>query len=560
MQKPLPTKFSDETGNYDGNDPQGSANLTFTRASNATRVGPNGLEKVRTNLVLYSEQFDNAAWVKTDCTVTPNTTANPINGALTADTVVFNGANDQISQTFNVSNHTFSVYVKGTAGETIVVGFGAGAATLHTLTGDFDRVSATGSSAFFVYIGTFAGATARTINVFGAQLETGDIATDYLATTTSARSTFAGITVDGTSVPNVPRLDYSGGATCPSLLLEPTATALNYFSEQADNAYWIKEGTTISANTTATLDPSGYSGADKLQEDSSTGRHRYGRATFPSGIQRTFSVFAKKAERDYVALFENNAVGAQLKGVIFNLNTGAVSLNNDAAYYLSPTITALANGWYRCSVTWTSYSLSVPSVGVSSDGLTNSYTGTTGSGVYVWGANLTATSYLQSYIPTLSAEVTRVAESCSRTSASAIIGQSEGTLFVEMDKDFAEVSERYIAIGDGGTANRIMVIGGTGGSIRGFISNSGVVQFDNSTGSAVGNHKIALAYANNNVAFYVDGVQIALDTSATIPAVANLYVGASEIGLPERLNGGLKQALLFKTRLTNAQLAELTTL
>jgi hypothetical protein len=58
VQKPLPNKFADETGNYDGNDPQGSANLTFTRASSATRVGPDGLiEKVRTNLALYSEDY-----------------------------------------------------------------------------------------------------------------------------------------------------------------------------------------------------------------------------------------------------------------------------------------------------------------------------------------------------------------------------------------------------------------------------------------------------------------------------------------------------------------------
>ena len=37
--------------------------LTFTRASDATRVGPNGyIEKVRTNLLTYSQDFSDSSW------------------------------------------------------------------------------------------------------------------------------------------------------------------------------------------------------------------------------------------------------------------------------------------------------------------------------------------------------------------------------------------------------------------------------------------------------------------------------------------------------------------
>ena len=38
---------------------------------------------------------------------------------------------------------------------------------------------------------------------------------------------------------NVPRLDYSGGG-CPSWLFEPQRTNLLTYSEQFDNAAWIK--------------------------------------------------------------------------------------------------------------------------------------------------------------------------------------------------------------------------------------------------------------------------------------------------------------------------------
>jgi hypothetical protein len=52
-------------------------------------LAPKGLliEEQRTNLLTYSEQFDNAAWAKGGATITANTTVSP-DGALTADKLV----------------------------------------------------------------------------------------------------------------------------------------------------------------------------------------------------------------------------------------------------------------------------------------------------------------------------------------------------------------------------------------------------------------------------------------------------------------------------------------
>jgi hypothetical protein len=181
-------------------------------------------------------------------------------------------------------------------------------------------------------------------------------------------------------------------------LVEVVPVNLFEYSEQFDNAYWTKDGATISAN--ATTSPNGYVTADKLNETATTGVHRVGRATFPAGTQRTFSVFAKKSERNFVSLFENNSVGNTVKGVIFNLNTGVVSLNNDTAYYFNPTIQDLGNGWYRCSVNWNPISLSVPSIGCSADGLTNSYVGVSGNGIFIYGAQIVEGSSAKDYYPT----------------------------------------------------------------------------------------------------------------------------------------------------------------
>ena len=63
----------------------GQSLVTFTRASSGTYVGSDGLVKTATtNLLLRSEEFDNASWVKLNSTVTANAATAP-NGSLTAD-------------------------------------------------------------------------------------------------------------------------------------------------------------------------------------------------------------------------------------------------------------------------------------------------------------------------------------------------------------------------------------------------------------------------------------------------------------------------------------------
>jgi len=71
----------------------GSGDLTFTRASGATRVASNGLiEKVRTNLVLQSQAMENASWSNFAITVSANSDTAP-DGTLTADKLVPTASN-----------------------------------------------------------------------------------------------------------------------------------------------------------------------------------------------------------------------------------------------------------------------------------------------------------------------------------------------------------------------------------------------------------------------------------------------------------------------------------
>lgn len=77
------------------------------------------LEPLKSNLTLQSQTFDNATWIKTNMTVTANTTASP-NGEINADTLLATAANAQIRQNCatNVTaiGRIGSVYVKRKTG------------------------------------------------------------------------------------------------------------------------------------------------------------------------------------------------------------------------------------------------------------------------------------------------------------------------------------------------------------------------------------------------------------------------------------------------------------
>jgi hypothetical protein len=341
------------------------------------------------------------------------------------------------------------------------------------------------------------------------------------------------------------------------LLLEPQRTNLVTFSEQFDNAAWTKGGVTISANTSATLDPSGYNGSDKLVENSSTGVHRVfnnSSVTISDSVATTYSVFAKAAERTQIFLRDNDIVGAR-----FNLSTGAVISTEGTA---TATITNYGNGWYRCTITRVS-STTAGRVIVYLDNGGDSYTGNGTSGVYIFGAQVeTSAAYATSYIPTLGASVTRVADAALTASVPSLIGQTEGTLFVEFERLQQLENSFFILSNIAGTTSAsyfnsvyIFQIGNGNLICDVFVSNVQQVGF-NTAALSVGRHKIAFTYKANDFALYVDGVQVATDTSGSVPAMNFLTIGGgADVPLQAQ---AVNQALLFKTRLTNAQLAELT--
>jgi hypothetical protein len=573
----IPSGYKEDTV-YSVVPSDGSGDLSFTRASNGTRVNSAGLVEVCPwNLLQQSETFDNAFWSVDNGSITANSTTAP-NGTATADTFtktigstayLYNG-----SFNLGIGQFTQSIYAKANASssirlEFVTSAFGNGAACIFdlsngtagsiTIYGGVSGFTATienvGNGWYRCSIGgtlTIADTyyyeisiTTGSIFIWGAQLNIGSTAKPYFPTTDRL---------------NVPRLTYqNGGGGCPSLLLEKQSTNLMTYSEQFDQADWTKRNSTISAN--ATTSPDGTQNADKLQEDTATGQHDfYQYFACINGNSYSMSFYAKASERTFcVASF--SSTGLPVGDVFFNLQTGVVV---SAPSGITATMTSAGNGWYRCvmSAAATSTEAAYFVYGNASNGSTKNYAGTSGSGTFIWGAQVEASSYPTSYIPTTSASATRVADACFKTGISSLIGQTEGVLFVDINY-ISHEAQSILAIEDWTTNSTVMrILADTSTSIGAqvYVAALGGNQYVATFNSAVNGqrYKCALAYKNNDFAFYINGTQVSTASSGTVPTSLNVRFGAFISG--QTMDGQINQAVLFKTRLTNAELASLTTL
>jgi hypothetical protein len=377
--------------------------------------------------------------------------------------------------------------------------------------------------------------------------------------TTATRVNSAGL-IESVAI-NVPRLDYTD-STCPRLLVEPQRTNLLKYSEQFDNAAWTKLNGTITANSVTS--PDGTINADKLVEDTSTGNHRIVNSAFPvsNGTAYSQSWYVKYFNNQWVQLNRGQEGSGYLN---FDLINGVVGNTGGITNY---EISVMPNGWYRISinyvVTGTFATAGISILKTNINARYESYVGDGTSGVYIWGCQYEQSSYPTSYIPTTTAAVTRNADVISKTGISSLIGQTEGTLYAEVDLSIqseAGLFRRILMISNG-TETDSTYLRVTSGNIVQFVSFDGTVQtLINSISSISGNVKIAATYKTNEFKLYINGVLQGTDLLGSIPATRSiLRVGNSDALISaHNLNDRIELATLFQTALTNDQCIDLTT-
>lgn len=538
----------------------GNGDFTATRATTATRTNAAGLiELAPYNLLTYSEQFDNAIWIKSASSITANATTAP-NGTLTADKLVGTGNNPILYQdllTLNGVSATISVYAKkselnwlrltnnsaayaaawfnlntGTIGT--ITGTAAPTATITSVGDGWYRCTLTmlfsnAAAADLLIACTnadntttgYTGDGTSGIFIWGAQLVEGTSARDYLRTETRL---------------NIPRVDYSLGG-CPNILLEPQRTnvLLNtvFSGSGAAPTSWTQGATGTSVLTTSNLG----AGAQACSQ-SATSQRPFLTQIFTLLANTTYS-YSIYIESIGGALSNEQVlmVGGLPVGATFSYFANGVSVSQSALAVvgrLSITIVVSSTGGsagFRCGI-----------------GTSSNQTGT----LLFSRPQLEVGAYSTSFIPTITASVTRNSDTITRNNiyTNGLITAAGGTWFVELRGNISRTRDNSLTIFLGvDINNNLRIRNASNGrlSIEKMIGGTLTNLFATTTDII----KIAFKWNGSTADVFVNGVKEVSSTAFTFTALQELTAAC---GVPYFIN----EMALFPTPLTDAQCIALT--
>jgi len=560
----------------------GTGDFTFTRASSATRVNSDGLiEKETQNIVLYSNDFSQSNWVQVSTTRTSGESG--YDGTNDAwELVRSSGGTLILNQALSLSGvYTLSCYVKINASNGFGIGFSSSAYALFNISdalqtsavftnnlisssityvgNNFYRITVTGNGSFnqvrlinAVVNGSSTSSGGGTHIVQDVQIEQGLVARDYIETTTTA--VYGGIT------DNIPRLDYTD-ASCPSLLLEPQRTNLCPHSEYIEGLGL----TDLTATPNATTSPEGVQNAYKMLTGTGGSEQIAYQAVGTSGNTKTQSVYIKADSGvQWIRLIQVRAGFANSASTHFDIQNGvkgAKEENGTTSVVDDATkIEDVGNGWYRLTLVCTDSTNNTNfDTRVRTAIADGSLTRVSNGSYFVWGYQMESdASYPTSYIPTYGTSVTRNIDICIKTSATSLIGQTQGTFFIEfvpLTSDpmdifyFNQTTSSSVHLRGSNPINARIRIGSFSFQVNG--GNMSVAQ----------TYKVAVVYDESfGLKLFVNGVKYENNTPFTFAASLDTIVintTAFWIG-----DGAIenKQSLVFPTALTDSECIALTTI
>jgi hypothetical protein len=359
---------------------------------------------------------------------------------------------------------------------------------------------------------------------------------------------------------DIPRVEYDADGNRLGLLVEESRTNLVTDSQDFSASSWTKTNT-----ATLSLDSIGPDGqansAVKLIDDSATGTgvvRVFDNVGVSTSTDYTFSVYGKADQLSKMLLFTIGFTTPSNNGYIFDLNDGTYTAYSGTPA-LTPSVEYVGNGWYRCSISFTtdatdtSGSLAIyaydTSEAVDLDGT---------SSILIYGAQFEEGAFPTSYIKSNSGSTTtRSADVASIPVADFGYNQSAGSLVVEAEITHSvTTAQRFIVGTNSGNSRWAYKNGGTG--VISIYDGTTVTSSVNALSDGQFS-KISSFADRKNMGVTVDGEAVVSSvTTGNMTALPTEFrIGHSPF-VGGELNGHIKSIKYYPRRLTNAQLQDLT--
>lgn len=357
---------------------------------------------------------------------------------------------------------------------------------------------------------------------------------------------------------NIPRLNYKYGEQCPSILVEPVMT--NNWTNNNTTTGYNSNTNAVKGSEVVDAFGTGFNGYEYTFN--STGQifvsSAYSIRVFDT---RTFPVnrlclFIKNPSSDYFSINFSFVAQATFRFsdlTSYNSNGSIVKINDDtyALYVHNDTSTMSQFSQVRCSFVSGFAANPSPVDGTAILGL----------GFWHRATTVTQVSNVYSPIITTSSTVTRVGDFYRKSLATDIIGQTEGTIFIDFERTkipgcikalltmFSVTNDETFFLQ---TSNNLS----TSINLQ-IVSVSNGVNVIRSMNLLDGRNKIAVVYSTTGTKVFLNGDELTPLTNTALPVmdIIDLSNRANQ-----RIYGDIYQFALWKTQITDQQAINLTTL
>jgi hypothetical protein len=346
-----------------------------------------------------------------------------------------------------------------------------------------------------------------------------------------------------------PRIDYKDN-TKGALLLEPQRT--NRLTNSEDGSSWTLSNLTLSS-LSGGLNKEYY----QITSLGNTGRFDVVGNSWVNLTAGTYtaSVFAKKGTSDEIILTTRANYTAQSAFSVFNLTSGTVVLSSGVTGSIEP----YSDGWYRCAINFTN-SGGYTDFGSFAFGF--NFNSSSTDTLFVASPQSEIGSYATSYIPTSGSAVTRVADLCINSGNNQVFESSKGVLYLNTSTLVStQTSDNSIILTDGVNNKLLFRYRSTNViNLKVFVNGAAQTEENYTLSDATDFNKIAIKWELNNYKIYVNGVNVFTSDNALVfpnDSIKNLSFAD---GTSTPFYGNVKDAKIYNTALTDAELIALTTI